>query len=775
MTIITTQARVTYAGDNVSTLFPVPFEFFLNSDLTVVKTAVGGGVATLVLGVDYALTNAGVISGGSLTKTTALLTGETMAIFLNPPIEQESHYISNGPFPASTLENDIDRQTQISQRLSDQISRAIRAPDGDPSAIAASFLLPSYLVRANTNVGFDGVGNLSLNQTLSAGTLSAASIGTFITPQTPGEAAVGVTIVSVWKREGVASRYGILPNNAAFATANTAALRQLASYKLHATGWTGKVVFENTTGSDVYYTNDFVDLRAGVSIDLQGCTLQCTKSAATGNENNSGAIMAIRDSVIENGTINLSFAAGSGTGCTALFLGARGTEGSFYNPFYDAVYLAATGRTLGNITVRNMYITTNGPGLRCISALGGLQDVLFENVWTEGQSVADGFYAEYGFATDGGGVSTSRQSSHGNNIRFVNFKATNLLTTGVAIGYNGAYAVSIQGLRVIGQAASAYSFGFGEAYYYQPWTGQDGSQSNRRTVTIRDVIAKNLLGSGGIIQGAGTSSVAGGYLSTVINALGTPALYKAQSDMVSATIDGFAMNGTSAGNAFQIIGAERVEICNGRAVGFGHAVNFTAEVTQYNIHDCTFLDSTGTAVQIGAGFPVWSPARFSVGRIDNCFIAGSTGAALSLLLTDSCMISNNRFGYETAHDGQAETTQTSAVVAGATCAGVVCESNNVGGSTSTAYSLSGSLTSDNGCFVNNPQGITTIGGAWGINGVSTATATQIATAAAQINTANKYIYKRCIDGSNHKLYIARGPAATDIWDLCDGSASVTPS
>lgn len=156
MTIITTQSRITYAGDNVSVLFPIPFEFFLNSDITAVKTAVGGVQTTLTQGIDYSLSGAGVVGGGSATKTTALLFGETLAIFLNPPIEQESHYPSNSPFPAATLENDIDRQTQISQRLQDQINRSVRAPDGDANP---SMLLPPAALRAMQYSAFDGAGN----------------------------------------------------------------------------------------------------------------------------------------------------------------------------------------------------------------------------------------------------------------------------------------------------------------------------------------------------------------------------------------------------------------------------------------------------------------------------------------------------------------------------------------------------------------------------------------------------------------------------------------
>lgn len=159
MTIITTQSRVSYAGDNVSTSFPVPFEFFLTSDLTAIKTEPTGIAATLTLGIDYTLANADVPGGGTLSTTLALMGGETLAIFLNPPIAQESHYISNSPFPSETLENDIDRQTQISQRLQDQISRSVRQPDGD---IVPLSTLPSAALRAGMGLAFNSTGQLSL-------------------------------------------------------------------------------------------------------------------------------------------------------------------------------------------------------------------------------------------------------------------------------------------------------------------------------------------------------------------------------------------------------------------------------------------------------------------------------------------------------------------------------------------------------------------------------------------------------------------------------------
>lgn len=55
------------------------------------------------------------------------------------------------------------------------------------------------------------------------------------------------------------------------------------------------------------------------------------------------------------------------------------------------------------------------------------------------------------------------------------------------------------------------------------------------------------------------------------------------------------------------------------------------------------------------------------------------------------------------------------------------------------------------------------------------TATNIASAAATVNTADKYIGKLVWDTTNNRLMRANGSGTTDVWWIVDGSASVTPS
>lgn len=209
MTIITTQSRITYAGDNVTTGFPIPFEFFLNGDITAAKTGVGGAITTLVQNVDYTLSGAGVVGGGSATKTTPLLTGETLALFLNPPINQQSHYISNSPFPAGTLENDIDRQTQISQRLQDQITYSVRAPDADASP---GMILPPAAQRALMYAAFDASGNITATPALPGTANTQASLGLALYPRTALESSAGVTPTFYFYPQGEWFRYAATGN-----------------------------------------------------------------------------------------------------------------------------------------------------------------------------------------------------------------------------------------------------------------------------------------------------------------------------------------------------------------------------------------------------------------------------------------------------------------------------------------------------------------------------------------------------------------------------------
>src|ERR1022692_4494336 len=271
-------------------------------------------------------------------------------------------------------------------------------------------------------------------------------------------------------------RYGIIPNDSSAAHANTLALRQLCSPEISPHGFVGRLQFSNTTGSDTYYFDDIITFRDGISLDLQNCTLNFTKSGADPDAVNAGFIYAVRDFTLENGSIDIHYAsAGAGQG-SAIAIGSRSAPGFKYFPNHFDKLLPSPQ---GNICIRNLRLTSDNPNAQLILALGGLQNVCLENLVLDGKGRADGIYYEFGWETNESNP-TQRQTSHAHNLRFINIVANNLKRNGdaAAIVVYGAYNVLLDGISVNG-AYSAVSFGTGESLFYRPAAGMDDIGAKR--------------------------------------------------------------------------------------------------------------------------------------------------------------------------------------------------------------------------------------------------------------------------------------------------------
>lgn len=175
MTVSVTTSRADYNGNGTTTAFSVPFYFLDNTHLKVVKTSGTGVATTLVLTTDYSVTGAGVGAGGTVTTVVAPATGEKLTILRNIPIDQQTNYVANDPFPAESHEAALDKLTMIAQQLNEITSRAIYLPSSD----TASGAVPSVATRANKALIFDASGNVTtstddFNNAASVATAAAA-------------------------------------------------------------------------------------------------------------------------------------------------------------------------------------------------------------------------------------------------------------------------------------------------------------------------------------------------------------------------------------------------------------------------------------------------------------------------------------------------------------------------------------------------------------------------------------------------------------------------
>jgi len=217
MTIGVAGNRVTFNCDGATTLFPVPLQAYFAADFTVMLTApvsAGGAESTLVLNSAYTMvtnsTDAPPKWALTTTGVSPYASGYTLTVFANPQQVQQSQYVQGQAFPSLTVQTNMDRLTQMVQRLQDQVNRSIRAPDGD---VSPAMLLPPAGQRASMNLTTDANGNIALSLALASGTLSLPSILSFlgadpIQRQTAAELQAGVTPVNLQFAPGNVFRYG---------------------------------------------------------------------------------------------------------------------------------------------------------------------------------------------------------------------------------------------------------------------------------------------------------------------------------------------------------------------------------------------------------------------------------------------------------------------------------------------------------------------------------------------------------------------------------------
>jgi len=132
MTVLTTENRVQYSGDGVSTVFPYAKMFFEQDDVVVVSTNTSTLVdTTRVLGVDYTVSGsvdlAGVyVDGANIIFTTAPTASERITIYRATDITQGTDLEENDDLPANVLERALDKLTIIVQQIADDVERSIK-------------------------------------------------------------------------------------------------------------------------------------------------------------------------------------------------------------------------------------------------------------------------------------------------------------------------------------------------------------------------------------------------------------------------------------------------------------------------------------------------------------------------------------------------------------------------------------------------------------------------------------------------------------------------
>lgn len=157
MTISAQTPRLSYSGNGVTTAFTTP-AFLSNSDLVVVKVSSAGVATTQTITTHYTLTGSGGPTGGTCTMVTAPATGETLIIYVDPPLTQALDLVENDPLPVDEVETAFDKLTLIAQRRDNLAERSLRLADSVITGFDCELAVESTDAGKSLRVNTDGDG-----------------------------------------------------------------------------------------------------------------------------------------------------------------------------------------------------------------------------------------------------------------------------------------------------------------------------------------------------------------------------------------------------------------------------------------------------------------------------------------------------------------------------------------------------------------------------------------------------------------------------------------
>lgn len=178
MSLSNTVVSVTYQGNGSVLTFPIPFEYFVNSQVKVKEIDTLGAETIDTEGTEYTIVGSDVVFGAAPSSQTQI------KVYRETPRTQDIDYIENGPFKAEDHEHGMDRMVMMIQELGQLISEVALSTAG-----GAYVVLPDQVVAGGDTIsgganqrmlkhvqGPTGGGTADLTTPIGAGTVDGQEL-----------------------------------------------------------------------------------------------------------------------------------------------------------------------------------------------------------------------------------------------------------------------------------------------------------------------------------------------------------------------------------------------------------------------------------------------------------------------------------------------------------------------------------------------------------------------------------------------------------------------
>ena len=166
MTVSSTNTIRQFNGDGSTAAFAYNFKVFADADLQVIVRSATGVESVKTSGSHYNASGIGETSGGTVTFTSGNIpaSGETITLRRAKTIAQELDLVANDPFPAASLEDQLDKLTHLILQNNEELDRALKL--SRTNTMTSTEFTQSATDRANKVLSFDSSGEIAVTQEL---------------------------------------------------------------------------------------------------------------------------------------------------------------------------------------------------------------------------------------------------------------------------------------------------------------------------------------------------------------------------------------------------------------------------------------------------------------------------------------------------------------------------------------------------------------------------------------------------------------------------------